>query len=242
MLAKIISEKWLKANGVIGIYPANKSGDDDITVYTDDSRKEALCTFHSIRQQTRKPEGQPNVALADFIAPSGYNDYVGTFAVTTGIGIDEKVAAFEKDHDDYNAIMLKAIADRLAEAFAELMHLKVRKEFWGYAKDENLSAEELIKESYHGIRPAPGYPAQPDHTEKITLFKLMDVEKNAGITLTSGLAMVPTAAVSGLYFSHPDSHYFGVGRIGRDQVSDYAKRKGMSFDEAEKWLGPKLGY
>lgn len=242
MLAKIISEKWLKANGVIGIYPANTSGDDDITVYTDDSRKKVLCTFHSIRQQTRKPEGQPNVALADFIAPSVYNDYVGTFAVTTGIGIDEKVAAFEKDHDDYNAIMLKAIADRLAEAFAELMHLKVRKEFWGYAKDENLSAEELIKESYHGIRPAPGYPAQPDHTEKITLFKLMDVEKNAGITLTSGLAMVPTAAVSGLYFSHPDSHYFGVGRIGRDQVSDYAKRKGMSFEEAEKWLGPNLGY
>lgn len=242
MLKKIIDEKWLQANAVIGIYPANTVNDDSIIVYTDDSRSEKLTSFESIRQQTKKPEGHFNIAIADFIAPAPYADYIGTFAVTTGIGIDEHVAAFEKDHDDYSAIMLKALADRLAEAFAELMHLKVRKEFWGYAAKENLSKEELIKEVYHGIRPAPGYPAQPDHTEKITLFKLMDVEKNAGITLTSGLAMVPTAAVSGLYFSHPESHYFGVGKIGRDQVTDYAKRKGMSFEEAEKWLGTVLGY
>jgi 5-methyltetrahydrofolate--homocysteine methyltransferase len=242
MLKKIIDEKWLQANAVIGIYPANTVNDDSIIVYTDDSRSEKLTSFESIRQQTRKPEGHFNIAMSDFIAPAPYADYIGTFAVTTGIGIDEHVAAFEKDHDDYSAIMLKALADRLAEAFAELMHLKVRKEFWGYAAKENLSKEELIKEVYHGIRPAPGYPAQPDHTEKITLFKLMDVEKNAGITLTSGLAMVPTAAVSGLYFSHPESHYFGVGKIGRDQVTDYAKRKGMSFEEAEKWLGTVLGY
>ena len=242
MLKKIIDEKWLQANAVIGIYPANTLNDDTIIVYTDDSRSEKLTSFESIRQQTRKPEGHFNIAISDFIAPAPYADYIGTFAVTTGIGIDEHVAAFEKDHDDYSAIMLKALADRLAEAFAELMHLKVRKEFWGYAATENLSKEELIKEVYHGIRPAPGYPAQPDHTEKINLFKLMDVEKNAGITLTSGLAMIPTAAVSGLYFSHPESHYFGVGKIGRDQVTDYAKRKGMSFEEAEKWLGTVLGY
>ena len=242
MLKKIISEKWLQANAVIGIYPANATADDAIEVYADDTRTKVIHTFHAIRQQTLKPEGQSNMALSDFVAPAPYHDYIGGFAVTTGIGIDEWVLKFEKDHDDYSAIMLKALADRLAEAFAEVMHLKVRKELWGYASDENLATEELIKETYKGIRPAPGYPAQPDHTEKITLFKLLDVEKNTGITLTESLAMLPTAAVSGLYFSHPASQYFGVGKISKDQVEDYAKRKNMALPETEKWLGTILNY
>ncbi len=189
------------------------------------------------------------MALADFVKPksevassASVTDYVGAFALTTGIGIDEHVARFEADHDDYSAIMLKALADRLAEAFAELMHKKVRKEIWGYAKDENFKNEELIKEEYAGIRPAPGYPAQPDHTEKLTIWKLLDVEKNTGIVLTESLAMVPTAAVSGLYFSHPDAHYFGLGKINQEQVADYAKRKGITLEKAEKWLGPVLSY
>ncbi|MFL5752381.1 MAG: methionine synthase [Bacteroidia bacterium] len=241
MLKKIISEKWLKANAVIGLYPANTVNDDDIEVYADETRSRVLTTFHSIRQQSKKPAGQYNVALADFIAPKT-PDYIGGFAVTTGIGIDEWVSKFEKDHDDYSAIMLKALADRLAEAFAELMHKKVRKEFWAYSKDESLSNEDLIKEHYAGIRPAPGYPAQPDHTEKPLLFKLLEVEKNSGITLTESLAMLPTAAVSGLYFAHPESHYFGVGKITKEQVEDYARRKGMSLEEAERWLGPVLSY
>lgn len=242
MLKKIIDEKWLKANAVIGIYPANSIG-DDIEVL-DEKGKELKTNFHSIRQQTKKPAGQYNVALSDFVAPkeTGEGDYIGAFALTTGIGIDEHVARFEKDHDDYSAIMLKALADRLAEAFAELMHKKVRKEFWGYAKDENLENDELIKEEYAGIRPAPGYPAQPDHTEKPIIWKLLDVQKNTGITLTESMAMVPTAAVSGLYFAHPQSHYFSIGRIQKDQVEDYAKRKGMSLDKAERWLGPNLAY
>ncbi len=248
MLKKIISEKWLQANAVIGIYPANAVNDDDIEVL-DENKKSVKCSFHSIRQQTKKPAGQYNIALADFISPktvtsSGVEkkDYIGSFALTTGIGIDEHVKRFEADHDDYSAIMIKALADRLAEAFAELMHKKVRKEFWGYAKNETLSNSDLIKEEYAGIRPAPGYPAQPDHTEKLTIWKLLDVEKNTGITLTDSLAMVPTAAVSGLYFSHPQSHYFGIGKINKEQVEDYAKRKGMKFEEAEKWLGPNLSY
>ncbi|MCC6838167.1 MAG: DUF559 domain-containing protein, partial [Bacteroidia bacterium] len=237
MLKQIIAEKWLKANAVIGIYPAKANG-DDIDVYLDDQK---LTTFHTIRQQTKKPAGQYNIALSDFVSPV-VQDYVGAFALTTGIGIDEHVVRFEKDHDDYSAILLKALADRLAEAFAELMHKKVRKEFWGYAKDENLANEELIKEEYAGIRPAPGYPAQPDHTEKPIIWKLLDVEKNTGMILTESMAMVPTAAVSGLYFAHPDSHYFGVGKIQKDQVEDYAKRKGMSLEKAERWLGPNLAY
>ncbi|MGZ4057162.1 MAG: methionine synthase, partial [Bacteroidia bacterium] len=255
MLKKIIGEKWLKANAVIGIYPAN-AVDDDIEVYEDENRSKLKTTFHTLRQQTKKPAGQYNVALSDFVAPKtnvtlsgvkGQNpksltDYVGAFAVTTGIGIDEHVARFEKDHDDYSAIMLKALADRLAEAFAELMHKKVRKEIWGYAAAEDLKNEDLIKEEYAGIRPAPGYPAQPDHTEKPALFKLLDVEKNTGIILTESMAMFPTAAVSGLYFAHPQSHYFGIGRIQKDQVEDYAKRKGMALDKAERWLGPNLAY
>ncbi|MBN8695511.1 MAG: methionine synthase [Bacteroidetes bacterium] len=237
MLKQIIAEKWLKANAVIGIYPAKANG-DDIDVYANDQK---LTTFHTIRQQTKKPAGQYNIALSDFVSPA-VEDYIGAFALTTGIGIDEHVTRFEKDHDDYSAILLKALADRLAEAFAELMHKKVRKEFWGYAKDENLANEELIKEEYAGIRPAPGYPAQPDHTEKPIIWKLLDVEKNTGMILTESMAMVPTAAVSGLYFAHPDSHYFGVGKIQKDQVEDYAKRKGMSLEKAERWLGPNLAY
>ena len=253
MLKKIIYENWLKANAVIGIYPAKAVG-DDIEVYEDESCKKVKTVFHSLRQQTKKPAGQYNVALSDFVLPkssvtlSGVegkqegNDYIGSFALTTGLGIDEHVARFEKDHDDYSAIMLKALADRLAEAFAELMHKKVRKEFWGYAKEENLQNEELIKEEYAGIRPAPGYPAQPDHTEKPTIWKLLDVEKNTGMILTESMAMVPTAAVSGLYFANPNSHYFGIGKIKQDQVEDYAVRKGMSLDKAERWLGPNLAY
>lgn len=245
MLKQIIDEKWLKAKAVIGIYPAN-SVDDDIEVYAEDGKK--ITQFHSLRQQTKKPAGQYNVALSDFIKPKSQDsipntqDYLGMFALTTGTGIDEHVARFEKDHDDYSAILLKALADRLAEAFAELMHKKVRKEIWGYAKDEELKNEELIKEEYAGIRPAPGYPAQPDHTEKPIIWKLLDVEKNTGMILTESMAMVPTAAVSGLYFAHTDSHYFGIGKIQKDQVEDYAIRKGMSLDKAERWLGPNLAY
>jgi len=237
MLQQIIKEKWLQANAVIGIFPANAVG-DDIHVTANGN----TVVFHTLRQQTKKPAGQFNVALSDFIAPQGTQDYIGTFALTTGIGIDAHVARFEADHDDYNAIMLKALADRLAEAFAELMHKKVRREIWGYAADENLKNEELIKEEYAGIRPAPGYPAQPEHTEKLTIWNLLEVEKNTGMQLTESMAMIPTAAVSGLYFAHPQSHYFGLGKIQKDQVSDYAKRKGITTADAERWLGPVLAY
>ncbi|MBL7883519.1 MAG: methionine synthase [Bacteroidia bacterium] len=236
MLQQIIFEKWLTAKAIIGIYPANSVG-DDIELFVNNES----VVFHTIRQQTKKPAGQYNVALSDFISPKN-QDYIGSFALSTGFGIDEHVARFEKEHDDYSAIMLKALADRLAEAFAELMHKKVRKEYWGYASNEKLSNEELIKEEYAGIRPAPGYPAQPDHTEKPTIWKLLNVEKNIGISLTESMAMVPTAAVSGLYFSHPDSHYFGIGKIQKDQVQDYAKRKDMTIEEIERWLGPNLAY
>jgi len=243
LLQTIVEENWLTAHGVIGIWPANTSG-DDIEIYTDDSRKEVLDVVHMLRQQTKKAKGGYNMALSDFIAPkkTGIADYFGGFAVTTGIGIDEHVARFEADHDDYNSIMLKALADRLAEAFAELMHEKVRKELWGYEANEKLSKEDLIKESYKGIRPAPGYPACPDHTEKWTLFKLLDAEKNTNIKLTESLAMKPAAAVSGFYFGHPQSKYFGLGKIQKDQIKDYAQRKKMSFDKAEKWLSPNLIY
>jgi 5-methyltetrahydrofolate--homocysteine methyltransferase len=247
MLKKIIDEKWLQANAVIGIFPAHTVNHDDVEVLSEDG-KNVKCTFHTIRQQTKKPAGQYNIALADFIKPkeiqnkNSATDYVGAFALTTGIGIDEYVKRFEKDHDDYSAIMLKALADRLAEAFAELMHKKVRTEIWAYAKNESFSNEELIKEEYAGIRPAPGYPAQPDHTEKLTIWKLLDVEKETGIKLTESLAMVPTAAVSGLYFANKDAQYFGVGKITKEQVEDYAKRKKMRFEEVERWLGPALGY
>ena len=239
MLAGIIAQKWLTANGVIGLYPANSVG-DDIEIYTDETRSQIAMTYHSLRQQSEKPPGRPNLALADFVAPKGVKDYIGGFAVTAGINIDARVAAYEKQHDDYNAIMLKALADRLAEAFAELLHERVRREFWGYAADEVLSNEDMINEKYRGIRPAPGYPACPEHSEKAPLFDLLQAPKNAGITLTDSYAMLPTAAVSGFYFSHPESSYFAVGKIGRDQLEDYAQRKGWDIETAERWLAPNL--
>jgi len=242
MLKQLIDEKWLSARAVIGFWPANTVNDDEMELYTDSSRSQLLAKFQSIRQQTIKPKDHYNTAISDFLAPKGYNDFIGGFAVCTGYGIDEKVAEFEKNHDDYSSILLKALADRLAEAFAEHMHERVRKEFWGYSAEEKLSNEELIHEAYDGIRPAPGYPAQPDHTEKDVLFRLLDAEKQIGLVLTESKAMIPTAAVSGLYFAAPESHYFGVGKITREQAEDYAKRKGMSLTEAERWLGPVLGY
>ncbi len=244
LLDRIISEKLLTANGVVGLFPASTVGFDDIEVYTNESRTGVKRVLHTIRQQIEKSKGEPNIALADYIAPkeSGVEDFIGMFAVTAGIGIEKIVAQFEKEHDDYNSIMTKAIADRLAEAFAEHLHEIVRKEYWGYAKDENLSNEEIIKEKYIGIRPAPGYSAQPDHTEKPIIFSLLDVEKNIGIKLTESMAMYPAASVSGLYFAHPEAKYFSVGKIEKDQVLDYHKRKGMSVDEIEKWLSPILNY
>lgn len=244
MLKKITDQKWLTANAVIGLFPANSVNFDDIEIYADRSRNKVLMTYHTLRQQTIKPAGRPNLALADFIAPkeTGIIDTIGLFAVSAGFGIDERVKAFEAAHDDYSAIMLKALADRLAEAFAEHMHARVRREFWGYIKDESLNNEQLIDEAYQGIRPAPGYPACPDHTEKGPLFNLLEAEKRTGIIVTESFAMVPTAAVSGFYFAHPESDYFAVGKIGKDQVEDYARRKGWSLSEAERWLAPILGY
>jgi 5-methyltetrahydrofolate--homocysteine methyltransferase len=243
MLRQIISEGWLTARAVIGFFAANSIG-DDIALYRDDERGEVLTTLHHLRQQKEKTGNQPEYCLADFIAPagSGIIDYLGAFAVTTGIGIEAKLEEFERDHNDYASIMLKALADRLAEAFAEHMHERVRKEFWGYAPVENLDNEQLIGERYTGIRPAPGYPACPDHTEKGTLWRLLDPETNAGIKLTENYAMWPTASVSGWYFAHPEARYFSVTRIQRDQVEDYAVRKGMPIAEAERWLAPVLGY
>jgi 5-methyltetrahydrofolate--homocysteine methyltransferase len=243
VLSRIVDENLLRARAVIGLFPANRVG-DDIEVYTDESRTQLRCTIHALRQQMEKPPGRPNLCLADLVAPkdSGIADYIGAFAVTTGIGVAELAAKFEADHDDYNSIMVKALADRLAEAFAEHLHERVRKEFWGYAGEEDLDNEALIRERYQGIRPAPGYPACPDHTEKAILFDLLDVPENAGISLTENFAMWPTAAVSGFYFSHPESGYFGLGKIGRDQVEDYARRKGMEIAETERWLAPNLDY
>jgi len=245
MLKRMVDEKWLKAAGVVGFWPANGDG-DDIRLYTDDARGAPLATLHTLRQQiARDPSrNRAHTALADFVAPkdTGLTDYVGGFAVTTGIGEEEALKAHVKPHDDYSRIMLKALADRLAEAFAERMHERVRREFWGYAPAEKLSKEDLIAEKYRGIRPAPGYPAQPDHTEKATLWELMEVEKRTGIALTESYAMWPGSSVSGLYFAHPDSHYFGVGKIERDQVADYAQRKGWTVEEAERWLAPVLNY
>ncbi len=240
MLTRIVDEKWLKASGVLGIWAANQINDDDVEVYNADGR--VLATLHFLRQQTvRGPQGYQ--CLADYIAPKGeQQDWIGGFAVTTGLGIEEKLAEFEADHDDYQSIMLKALADRLAEAFAETLHERVRKEFWGYAVAEDLSNEELVKEAYKGIRPAAGYPASPDHTEKDTLWEMIDPLGNAGIELTEGKAMYPTAAVSGLYFAHPESRYFSIGKIEKDQVEEYAGRKGMTLAEAERWLSPTLGY
>jgi 5-methyltetrahydrofolate--homocysteine methyltransferase len=244
MLKQVIRERWLTARGVIGLYPANSVDDDDVEVYADESRTRVLTRLHFLRQQKGKPDGQPHSALADFIAPkgSGRKDYIGAFAVTAGLGIEPHLERFAAAHDDYSSIMLKALADRLAEAFAERMHERVRREFWGYAPEERLSNEQLIKEEYRGIRPAPGYPACPDHTEKAALWRLLDPEANAGIRITESYAMYPTAAVSGWYFSHPGSHYYAVGKIGLDQVQNYAARKKISLEEAQRWLSPNLGY
>lgn len=243
MLDTLIKEKWLTANGVIGFFCANAVG-DDIEVYTDESRTEVLTTLHNLRQQGQHRDGIPNRSLGDFIAPkeTGLADYIGAFAVTAGLGSAEKIAEFKADHDDYSAILLESLADRLAEAFAERMHQRVRKEFWGYQPEEQLDNDALIEEKYVGIRPAPGYPACPEHTEKATLWKLMDVQERTGIELTESMAMWPGAAVSGWYFSHPQSQYFVVGRLAQDQVADYAKRKGWTLAEAERWLAPNLGY
>ncbi len=244
LLDEIISDKLLTANGVFGIFPSNSVNADDIEIYSDDERKGAAVTLHSLRQQNKKSGGEPNLALADFIAPkeTQVKDYIGAFAVTTGIGLENIVERFEEEHDDYSSILAKAVADRLAEAFAELLHEKVRKEYWGYSGKENLTNEERIKEKYIGIRPAPGYPAQPDHTEKPIIFDLLNVTENTGITLTESLAMFPAASVCGLYFSHPESKYFNVGKLGKDQILDYHRRKGMSVKEIEKWLGSNLNY
>ena len=243
MLQRIVGEQWLGAKAAIGFFPANAVG-DDVEVYTDDTRKDVLTTLHFLRQQMEKREDRANLCLADFVAPkeSGVADYIGGFAVTSGLNIESKLKEFKASHDDYNDILLKALADRLAEAFAERMHERVRKEFWGYASDESLSNEELVKEAYQGVRPAPGYPACPDHTEKPELFRVLEAEQRASITLTEGMAMWPASSVSGFYFSHPDSQYFGVGKITKDQVQDYAKRKGIPLEQAERWLAPNLAY
>ena len=243
MLQKIVDEKWLTARAVIGFFPAN-SFDDDILVFSDESRDEVVTVLHHLRQQLAKPPERPNWCLSDFIAPAEteVRDYIGAFAVTTGIGIEQHIKQFEAVHDDYSSIMLKALADRLAEAFAERMHQRVRKEFWGYAPDEELNNDQLIAEEYRGIRPAPGYPACPDHTEKQTLWELIAPDTNAGIEITESYAMHPASSVSGWYFSHPEARYFGTGKIQRDQVEDYAERKRLELREVERWLAPVLGY
>jgi 5-methyltetrahydrofolate--homocysteine methyltransferase len=243
MLERIVAEKWFKAQATIGFWPANAQG-DDIVVFADDTRSKEIATFHTLRQQLEKREGRFNAALSDFIAPvsSSVPDHIGAFVVTAGIGEEIIADRFKNANDDYSSILCKALADRLAEAFAERMHARVRREFWGYAPDEALSPEQLILEQYQGIRPAAGYPAQPDHTEKATLFALLDAENTAGVKLTENFAMWPGSSVSGLYFSHPESFYFGVGKIERDQVEDYAARKGWRVEEAERWLAPVLNY
>jgi 5-methyltetrahydrofolate--homocysteine methyltransferase len=239
MLDKIIAEKWLTAKAVIGFWPSQRDG-DDVILYTDETRSSELSRVHFLRQQFDKREGKANMCLADFVAPAG--DYFGGFAVTTGHGIDVKLAEFKQANDDYSDILLKALADRLAEAFAERLHERVRQDYWGYAPGEALSNEDLVREKYNGIRPAPGYPACPDHSEKPELFRLLDAEKDAEIKLTESFAMLPTAAVSGYYFAHPQADYFGVARIGKDQVEDYARRRNVTLAQAEKWLRPNLGY
>jgi 5-methyltetrahydrofolate--homocysteine methyltransferase len=243
MLKRLIAEKWLTARAVVGLFPANAVG-DDVEIYADETRSKTLVTLNFLRQQKGKPQGQPHECLADYVAPrdSGVRDYFGAFAVTAGIGIEEHVTRFERAHDDYSAIMLKALADRLAEAAAEHFHERVRRELWGYAPAETLTNEQLVREEYGGIRPAPGYPACPDHTEKSKLWSLLEAERNAGIRLTEAYAMYPTAAVSGWYIGHPQARYFALGKIDRDQVEDYARRKGMTLAETERWLSPNLGY
>jgi 5-methyltetrahydrofolate--homocysteine methyltransferase len=240
LLQRIVKENLLAARAVYGIFPANSRG-DDVELYTDEARAQRLVTFHFLRQQAEKQPGEPNFCLADFVAPGDWKDYLGAFAVTTGFGVEQLCKEFEKDHDDYNSIMTKALADRLAEAFAEYLHQRARQD-WGYGHSERLNHEDLIREKYRGIRPAAGYPACPDHTEKWLLWNLLEVEKNAGIKLTESCAMWPGASVSGLYFAHPTARYFTVGKLSRDQVVDYAGRKGMALAEVERWLGPYLNY
>ncbi|WP_026240926.1 methionine synthase [Thiobacillus thioparus] len=244
MLQKMIAENWVEARAVFGLFPANSVNDDDIAIYVDESRKKMLMVWHNLRQQMKKPEGRANLCLADFIAPreSGLKDYLGAFVVTAGIGEDERAKAFEAAHDDYSAILFKSLCDRLAEAFAEHLHLRVRKEYWGYASEEALANDDLIAEKYQGIRPAPGYPACPEHSEKAPLFKALDATAQIGVELTENFAMWPGAAVSGFYLSHPDSQYFAVAKVERDQVEDYARRKGWTLAEAERWLAPNLAY
>ena len=247
MLDRIVAEGWLEARAVFGIFPARTIGEDDIEILAPGANAEdgtALAVVRTLRQQMARPEGRPNLALADYVAPrgSGIADHVGAFAVAAGFGAEERAAAYEARHDDYSSILLKALADRLAEAFAEHLHERVRREFWGYAPNERLDNEELIGEAYRGIRPAPGYPACPDHSEKETLWTLLEPDRNIGLELTETWAMRPGAAVCGLYLSHPEARYFGTGKIARDQVEDYAARKGWSLDETERRLGHVLGY
>jgi 5-methyltetrahydrofolate--homocysteine methyltransferase len=243
MLARIVEEGWFKPKAVIGFWPANAVG-DDIRLFTGTSREKELATFFTLRQQLLRRDGRPNTALADFVAPieSGLPDYLGAFVVTAGAEEGRIADRFARANDDYGSIMVKALADRFAEALAERMHERVRREFWAYAPDEQLSNEERIAESYRGIRPAPGYPSQPDHTEKETLFRLLDAERRIGVRLTESFAMWPGSSVSGLYLAHPDAHYFGVAKVERDQVEDYGARKGMNVAEVERWLGPILNY
>jgi 5-methyltetrahydrofolate--homocysteine methyltransferase len=242
MLRRIVEERWLRASGVISLLPAASRG-DDIVIFRDERREQVAMVWHTLRQQSQKPADRANLCLADFVAPldAGVPDWVGAFAVTAGLGCDERVAAFEAEHDDYSAIMLKALADRLAEAFAERLHQRVRREFWGYAPDEHLDNDSLIAEKYRGIRPAPGYPACPDHTAKGPLFELLKA-RAIGMELTESFAMTPTAAVSGFYLAHPQAQYFAVGKIGEDQAKDYAARREEGMDVTERWLAPVLGY
>ena len=242
LLDEIVGRKLLTANAVHGFFPANSDG-DDVVLFVDETRRTEKARLHFLRQQRTKAASEPHYCLSDFVAPigTGIADYVGAFAVTAGLGVEDLEKRFQKDHDDYNAIMAKALADRLAEAFAELLHARVRRE-WGYGKDENLTTDDIVHERYRGIRPAPGYPASPDHTEKRALFDLLKAEDAARITLTESFAMHPAASVSGFYFSHPAAHYFTVGKIGRDQITSYAARKAMTVAEAERWLAPNLDY
>ena len=244
MLDRIVRERWLRAAGVIGFFPANRVGEDDIAVYGEDGTGAPRAVIRTLRQQMKRPRSRPNLALADFLAPAetGLRDHIGGFAVTAGLGCGDRIAGLEAENDVYGAILLRALADRLAEAFAERMHERVRREFWAYDPAEELDNDALIREEYRGIRPAPGYPACPDHSEKATLFELLGATDAVGIALTESFAMTPAASVAGYYLCHPEARYFGVGRIGRDQVEDYSRRRGVAVDEAERLLAPNLGY
>ncbi|MGW8179124.1 MAG: vitamin B12 dependent-methionine synthase activation domain-containing protein, partial [bacterium] len=244
LLERISADRMIRARGVIGIFAANSNHDDDVVIYSDESREKVLATIHNLRQQMQKPPGRPNRCLSDFVAPeaSRVKDFLGGFVVSAGFGVEELARSFERQHDDYSAILTKALADRLAEAFAERIHQRVRSEFWAYDGGEDLEKAALTREQYQGIRPAPGYPAFPDHSEKTILFDFLDANRKIGVELTESFAMTPAASVCGLYYSHPESHYFGVGRIARDQVEDYAARKGVQVRKVERWLSPILGY